>query len=47
MDLNKIVSDVMNNILTLELEDLKKSLTYDIYRDKVNKKAIEILNKIF
>lgn len=47
MDLNKIVSDVMNNIITLGLKDLKKSLTDDTYRDKVNRKAIEILNKIF
>lgn len=47
MDLNKIISDVMNNITTLGLEVLRKSLTNEVYRDKVNKKAIEILNNVF
>lgn len=47
MNLEKITSDTMNNIITLGIDILKKSLYDEMYRDKVNKKAIEILNDVF
>ena len=37
MNLEKITSDTMNNIITLGIDILKKSLYDEMYRDKVNK----------